>query len=73
MEDRKNIQKIISNWDNICAEFEDNLNNDYFEILQEENIPYNDNQSKSRYKRRYNEIMNNQSFQPVTTKRFKLS
>ena len=38
MEDRKKFEKMITNWDNLVNEFQDNVNTDYFEILQEENI-----------------------------------
>ena len=76
MEDRKNIEKMITNWDNLVNEFQDNVYTDYFEILQEENINLPVNHCKSRYKRRYNEIivkMDNTSRPPIQTKRFKFS
>ena len=76
MEDRKKFEKMITNWDNLVNEFQDNVNTDYFEILQEENINLPLYQSKSRYKRRYNEIivkMDNTSRPPIQTKRFKFS
>ena len=76
MEDRKKFEKMITNWDNLVNEFQDNVNTDYFEILQEENINLPLYQCKSRYKRRYNEIivkMNNTSRPPIQTKRFKFS
>ena len=38
MEDRKKVEKMITNWDNLVNEFQDNVNTDYYEILQEENI-----------------------------------
>ncbi len=76
MEDRKKFEKMITNWDNLVNEFQDNVNTDYFEILQEENINLPLYQCKSRYKRRYNEIivkMDNTSRPPIQTKRFKFS
>ena len=76
MEDRKKFEKMITNWDNLVNEFQDNVNTDYFEILQEENINLPLYQCKSRDKRRYNEIivkMDNTSRPPIQTKRFKFS